>query len=141
MLLSFRIMIVASCPARSASTIAFQLDRYTFIKELVLLVAGTAALLLCLAGAKRLNIFLVDALLAGYLGLSLVSALAASNGWLAARALGAHRVDLQVAPGRRWGCRSFSRGRRSSGPRGPWAGPVEPDRCWPPWPPRWWWAR
>jgi len=65
----------------------FQLDRYTFIKELVLLVAGTTAALLCLAGAKRLTIFLVDALLAAYLGLSLISALAASNGWLAARAL------------------------------------------------------
>ena len=57
----------------------FQLDRYTLIKELVLLMAGTTAALLCLAGAKRLTIFLVDALLAGYLGLSLVSALAASQ--------------------------------------------------------------
>ena len=41
----------------------FQLDRYTIVKELVLLVAATAAALLCLANARRLTVFLVDALL------------------------------------------------------------------------------
>lgn len=66
----------------------FQLDRYTFVKELVLLVAAVAAALLCLARARHLRVFMVDYLLAGYLGLSLVSALLATNGWLASRAVG-----------------------------------------------------
>jgi O-antigen ligase len=83
----------------------FQLDRYTFIKELVLLMAGTTAALLCLAGAKRLTIFLVDALLAGYLGLSLVSALAASNGWLAARAVGVSLAGAALF----WSARAVAR--------------------------------
>jgi hypothetical protein len=83
----------------------FQLDRYTFIKELVLLVAGTTAALLCLAGAKRLPVFLVDALLAAYLGLSLISALWASNGWLAARALGVSLAGAALF----WSARAVSR--------------------------------
>ena len=83
----------------------FQLDRYTFIKELVLLIAGTTAALLCLAGAKRLTIFLVDALLAGYLGLSLVSALAASNGWLAARGIGVSLAGAALF----WSARAVAR--------------------------------
>jgi O-antigen ligase len=66
----------------------FQLDRYTFVKELVLLIAAAVAALLCLAPARRLRMFMVDYLLAGYLGLSLLSALLATNGWLAARAAG-----------------------------------------------------
>jgi O-antigen ligase len=66
----------------------FQLDRYTFIKELVLLVGALVAALLCLAAARRATVFVVDTLIAGYLALSLVSALFATNGWLAARALG-----------------------------------------------------
>ncbi len=66
----------------------FELDRYTFPKELVLSVAATAAALLGLASARRLTLFVVDALLLGYLALSAVSALFATNGWLAFRALG-----------------------------------------------------
>ncbi len=86
----------------------FQLDRYTFIKELVRFIAGTAAALLCLAGAKRLTIFLVEALLAGYLGLSLVSALAASNGWLAARAVGVSLAGAALF----WSARAVARAGR-----------------------------
>ncbi len=66
----------------------FELDRYTFPKELVLLAGALAATLLCLASARRLSVFVVDALLAGYLAVSAVSALFATNGWLAFRALG-----------------------------------------------------
>ena len=43
----------------------FQLDRYTFVKELVLLAAASAAALLCLAPARRLKVFVVDTLIAG----------------------------------------------------------------------------
>ncbi len=66
----------------------FELDRYTFPKELVLEVAALAGALLCLASARRLILFMVDALVAGFLGVSALSALFASNGWLAFRALG-----------------------------------------------------
>jgi O-antigen ligase len=87
----------------------FQLDRYTFIKELVLLVAATAAALLCLTAARRLTVFLVDALLAAYLLLSLLSALAASNGWLAARGLGVSLAGAAVF----WSARSVARAGRA----------------------------
>ena len=66
----------------------FELDRYTIPKELVLTAAALAVSLLCLASARRLTVFMVDALLAGFLLVSTVSALAATNGWLAFRALG-----------------------------------------------------
>ena len=66
----------------------FELDRYTFPKELVLCVAALATTLLCLASARRLTLFVVDALLLAYLGVSALSALLATNGWLAFRALG-----------------------------------------------------
>ena len=66
----------------------FELDRYTIPKELVLTVAALAGTLLCLASARRLSVFVVDALLAGYLAVSALSALFATNGWLAFRALG-----------------------------------------------------
>ncbi|HET7425495.1 MAG TPA: hypothetical protein VFJ50_00545, partial [Gemmatimonadales bacterium] len=66
----------------------FELDRYTFPKELVLAIAALAAALICLASARRLTLFAVDAPLVGYLVLSAMSTVAASNGWLAFRALG-----------------------------------------------------
>jgi O-antigen ligase len=65
----------------------FQLDRYTFAKELVLLVAALAATLCCLASARRLTVFAVDALLGAFLVVSAVSALFAANRWLSFRAL------------------------------------------------------
>ena len=66
----------------------FHLDRYTFPKELVLIVAALGATLLCLSSARRLTVFMVDALLAGFLVVSALSTLLATNGWLAYRALG-----------------------------------------------------
>jgi O-antigen ligase len=83
----------------------FQLDRYTFVKESVLLAAALAAVLLCIASARKLTVFMVDALVAGFLALSLVSALFADNGWLAARALG---VSLAGA-GLFWTARTVAR--------------------------------
>jgi O-antigen ligase len=66
----------------------FELDRYTYPKELVLTAGALAGTLLCLASARKLTVFMVDALLAGFLALSAVSAAFATNGWLAFRALG-----------------------------------------------------
>ena len=83
----------------------FQLDRYTFVKELVLLAAALAAALLCIGSARKLTVFMVDALVAGFLALSLVSALFAANGWLAARALG---VSIAGA-GLFWAARAVAR--------------------------------
>ncbi len=89
----------------------FQLDRYTFVKELVLLAAALAAVLLCLGSARKLSVFMVDALVGGFLALSLVSALVAANGWLAVRALG---VSLAGA-GLFWAARTVARA--GHGPR------------------------
>lgn len=66
----------------------FELDRYTFPKELVLEVAALAAALVSLASARRLTLFAVDGLIGLFVLISAVSTLGASNGWLAVRALG-----------------------------------------------------
>ena len=84
----------------------FQLDRYTFVKELVLLVGALAATLLCLAAARRLTVFVVDTLIACYLVLSAVSALFATNGWLASRALGVSLAGAALF----WSARTVARG-------------------------------
>jgi O-antigen ligase len=83
----------------------FQLDRYTFVKEVVLLATALAAALLCLAEARRLSVFIVDGLVAGYLALSLVSTLLAVNGWLAARALGVSLAGAALF----WSARAVAR--------------------------------
>jgi len=83
----------------------FQLDRYTFVKESVLLASALAAALFCLGSARRLSVFMADALVVGFLVCSLASALFAANGWLAARALG---VSLAGA-GLFWTARTVAR--------------------------------
>ncbi|HEU5040499.1 MAG TPA: hypothetical protein VFT84_06750, partial [Gemmatimonadales bacterium] len=83
----------------------FQLDRYTFTKELVLVAAALGATLCCLASARRLTVFAVDALLAAFLVVSLLSALGATNRWVAFRALG---VSLAAA-GVFWCARAIAR--------------------------------
>ncbi|MFL5493583.1 MAG: O-antigen ligase family protein [Gemmatimonadales bacterium] len=88
----------------------FELDRYTIPKELVLQVAALAAGLLCLGTARRLTLFAVDALLAGFLLLSTVSTLFASNGWLALRALGVSLAGVTLF----WCARAVARA--GSGP-------------------------
>ena len=89
----------------------FQLDRYTFVKESVLLAAALTAVLLCIGSARKLTVFMVDALVAGFLALSLVSALFADNGWLAARALGVSLAGAGVF----WVARTVARA--GHGPR------------------------
>ena len=87
----------------------FQLDRYTFPKEAVLTAAALAASLLCLSSARRLTVFAVDALLAGFLALSLVSTLLATNGWLAFRALGVSAAGAALF----WCARTVARAGRA----------------------------
>jgi O-antigen ligase len=66
----------------------FDLERHGVPKELALHVAGAGAAGLCVARARRLSLSLADALLAIFLLLSVVSALFATNYWLAVRSLG-----------------------------------------------------
>jgi O-antigen ligase len=87
----------------------FQLDRYTFPKELVLSAAALAATLLCLSSARRLTLFAVDAPLAGFLALSLVSSMLATNGWLAFRALGVSAAGAALF----WSARTIARAGRA----------------------------
>jgi O-antigen ligase len=83
----------------------FQLDRYTFAKELVLLAAALAATLLSLGSARRVRLFMVDALIVGYLALSVVSSLPATNGWAAARASGVSLAGAALF----WSARTVAR--------------------------------
>ncbi|HEX5386549.1 MAG TPA: O-antigen ligase family protein [Gemmatimonadales bacterium] len=66
----------------------FDLDRYSVPKELVLHLAACGASVLLLVHARRVTLSLADAALAGFLALSLASALLAVNHWLAFRAFG-----------------------------------------------------
>jgi O-antigen ligase len=83
----------------------FSLDRYTLVKELVMLSAALAAVVLGLQATRRVAVFMVDTLIAGYLALSLISALFASNGWLAVRGVG---VSLAAAA-LYWSARTIAR--------------------------------
>jgi len=83
----------------------FQLDRYTYPKELVLCAAALAASLLCLGAARRLSVGLVDLLLAGFLAISALSAVLAVNEWLAWRAFGVSLAGVALF----WCGRSIAR--------------------------------
>ncbi len=89
----------------------FQLDRYTFAKELVLLATALAAALFCVHSARAVTVFMVDSLIAGFLALSLISSLLAANGWLATRGLA---LSLAGA-GLFWAARTVARA--GHGPR------------------------
>jgi O-antigen ligase len=65
----------------------FELDRFFVPKELVLHVTALLAAGALLRGARALRFTGVDVLLGGFLLLSVVSAVAATNGWLAMRAV------------------------------------------------------
>ena len=65
----------------------FDLDRFFVPKELALHVTALLAVVLCLLRARRLSLGRVDELLAIFLGLGLLSALFATNWWLAGRAV------------------------------------------------------
>lgn len=66
---------------------AFELDRFFVPKELVLHLAAALAGLLAIRALWRMSVTRVDLLLAGYLALSGLSALLATNRWLSMRAL------------------------------------------------------
>ena len=65
----------------------FDLDRFFIPKELVLSVAALVATVLVFSRVRRLSLSRVDELLALWLLLGAVSALVATNGWLAIRAV------------------------------------------------------
>jgi O-antigen ligase len=65
----------------------FDLDRYFVPKELVLHVVAVATALLLVVKRSRLPLSLVDRLLAGFLIVGLISAVFATNVWVAERAL------------------------------------------------------
>lgn len=67
---------------------AFELDRFFVPKELVLHASAALAALLLLARRGPLALNRIDLLLGTALGVSVISALFATNHWLAARALG-----------------------------------------------------
>jgi hypothetical protein len=85
------VIVLWSLPYKS-----FELDRFFVPKELVLhLVAGVAALLL-LVRSPRLSLNRIDTLLGAFVALSAVSAVFATNGWLAMRAVGVSLSSLVV---------------------------------------------
>ncbi|MDB4882691.1 MAG: hypothetical protein JWL95_1457 [Gemmatimonadetes bacterium] len=65
----------------------FELDRFFVPKELVLHVTALIAATCCLARARALSLSRVDQLLGLFLGLGILSALFATNWWLAGRAV------------------------------------------------------
>jgi O-antigen ligase len=86
---ALRILQLGACGAVAAvATLhAFELDRFFIPKELVLHLTAVLAGLFALRAIARLGRTRVDLLLAAYLGLSAISALFATNHWLAMRAL------------------------------------------------------
>jgi O-antigen ligase len=67
---------------------AFDLERFYVPKELALFITAAAAAVYLLDRARQLAVGWVDVLLAGWLAMSIASAAAASNWWLATRAVG-----------------------------------------------------
>jgi O-antigen ligase len=83
----------------------FDLDRFFVPKEMALHLTALLAVVLCLVRARRLSLGRVDQLLALFLGLGLLSALFATNWWLAGRA-----VAVSIAgAGCFWAARSLAR--------------------------------
>ena len=66
----------------------FELDRYFVPKELALHLTALAAIIVCLQGARRLELTRVESLFGVYLILGIISAALATNHWAAARAVG-----------------------------------------------------
>jgi O-antigen ligase len=75
-------VVLAAAPYKS-----FDLDRFFVPKELVLHVTALLATLLCLTRARRLGLSRADQLLGLFVALGLLSALFATNWWLAGRAV------------------------------------------------------
>ena len=75
-------VVIATTPYKT-----FDLDRFFVPKELVLCITALVVALLCTARAKRISLSRADQLLALWLLLSTVSAVFATNQWLAGRAV------------------------------------------------------
>src|ERR1700716_3675007 len=75
-------VVLAAAPYK-----AFDLDRFFVPKELVLHATALLATLLCLSRARRVGLGRVDQLLGLFLALGILSALFATNWWLAGRAV------------------------------------------------------
>jgi O-antigen ligase len=75
-------VVLAAAPYKS-----FDLDRFFVPKELVLCITALVVTLLCVSLARQFSLARVDELLVVWLGLGAVSALFATNWWLAGRAL------------------------------------------------------
>lgn len=93
-------VVVAAAPFK-----AFDLDRFFVPKELVLHVVALAATLLCLARARRLALGRADQLIGLFLAVSVLSALFATNWWLAGRAVAVSLSSAAIF----WSARSVSR--------------------------------
>jgi O-antigen ligase len=76
-------VVLAVVPHRS-----FELDRFFLPKEVVLHATALVVALLVVPGRREWTWSRVDLCLLAYLGISLISAAFATNGWLAIRALG-----------------------------------------------------
>ncbi len=84
---------------------AFDLDRYFVPKELALHLTALVAAAALLVSARRLALTRVDTLLAAFLALSALSAMTATNGWAAERALAVTGSGLAIF----WAARSLAR--------------------------------
>src|SRR5690349_24433790 len=76
------LVVLAALPYKQ-----FDLDRFFVPKELVLHAAALLATLALLVQARRLSLARVDQFLAGFLAIVVLSALFATNWWLAERAV------------------------------------------------------
>ncbi len=75
-------MVLAALPYRT-----FDIERHAVPKELVLHLVAAMVAMLCLRRVTTLHLSRIDLWLLGYLGLSVVAALLATNWWLSGRAL------------------------------------------------------
>jgi len=91
----------------------FELDRFFVPKELVLHVVAVLASLLCLSRARTLRLGRVDQFLAGFLVLGVLSALFATNWWLAGRAVALSFSGAACF----WCARSVARASKTPGSR------------------------
>ncbi len=83
----------------------FELDRFFLPKELVLHATALVVTLLVIPGRREWTWTRLDLLLLAYLALTIVSAAFATNGWLAARALGVTWSSLLLF----WSARQLGR--------------------------------
>src|SRR5918999_4023552 len=86
---------------------AFDLERFYIPKELALFVTAAAAAVCLLDRARQLAVGWVDVLLAAWLTLGIASAAAASNWWLATRAVGVSLAGATIF----WVARALGRTR------------------------------